>query len=111
MGSCYDRGARNKEALQTLPTMAGRTMRKIPTFLVVAATVAAYSAPATADGARRAWRNSGYPVGAITRNVITPYYVGYYGSHYSYYSPGPFPNYMSVPGCWIFDSGYRVWVC
>jgi hypothetical protein len=91
--------------------MAGRTMRKIPTFLVVAATVAAYSAPATADSARRSWRHSGYAIGAITRNVITPYYVGYYGSHYSYYSPGPYPNYMSVPGCWIFDRGYRIWVC
>ena len=86
-------------------------MRKILAAAAVAATVAAYSAPAAADGARRAWRNSGYAIGAISRNVITPYYVGYYGSHYSYYSPGPYPNYMAVPGCWLYDGGYRVWVC
>lgn len=91
--------------------MAGRTKRKILTAIAVATTVAAYSAPAAADGARRAWRNSGYAIGAISRNVITPYYVGYYGSHYSYYSPGPYPNYMTVPGCWLYDGGYRVWVC
>ena len=92
--SCYDRRARNREALQT---MAGR-MRKVLTALAVAATFAAYSAPAAADGTRRAWRTSGYAIGAISRNVITPYYVGYYGSHYSYYAP-------------VSDGGYRVWVC
>ena len=78
-----------REAFQK---MAGRIMRKILTFLAVAATVAAYSAPAAADGARRVWRNSGYAIGAITRNVITPFYVGYYGSHTATIRPAPIPT-------------------
>jgi len=84
--------------------------RKALTVLAAAATIAAIATPASADGyKRRAWR--GYPVGAISRNVITPFYVGYYGSHYSYYSPGPYPNPFTVPGCWRSDFGYRIWVC
>ena len=91
--------------------MAGPTMRKVLTALAVTTTVAALSAPAAADGARRAWRSSGYAIGAISRNVITPYYVGYYGGHYSYYAPGPYPRYASVPGCWRWEYGFRIWVC
>ena len=67
-------------------------MRKILTALAIVATgaaiVATHGTPAAADGARRAWRNSGYAIGAISRNVITPYYVGYYPGHYSYYEAG-----------------------
>jgi spore germination protein YaaH len=86
--------------------------RKVLSVLAAAATVAAIATPAAADGGkRRVWRGY-YSVNAISRNVITPYYVGYYGGHYSYYSPGPYPNYMTVPGCWHSDDyGYRIWVC
>ncbi len=83
--------------------------KKVLTVLAAAATVAAFATPVAADSGRRVWR--GYAVGAISRNVITPYYVGYYGGHYSYYAPGPYPNYMTVPGCWRSDFGYRIWVC
>jgi uncharacterized membrane protein len=88
------------------------TMRKTLTVLTVAAAIAVVVTPAAADGARRASRDySAYAIGAISRNVITPYYVGYYGGHYSYYAPGPYPRYFSVPGCWRWVDGYRIWVC
>jgi len=90
-------------------TLLGIT-RKVLTVLAAAATVAAIATPAAADGKRRVWRGD-YGVGLISRNVITPYYVGYYGGGYSYYTPGPYPNYMTVPGCWRSDFGYRIWVC
>jgi hypothetical protein len=52
-------------------------------------------------------------VGAISRNVITPYYVGYYGSHYSYFRPDPVPpptyvRYVGVPVllCWSPELGF-----
>ena len=92
-------------------TLAGDIMRKILTALTAAAAIAAVATPVSADGARRAWRGPAYAVGAISRNVITPFYVGYYGSHYSYYAPGPYPNYMTVPGCWRRNYGYSIWVC
>ena len=85
--------------------------RKVLSVLVAAAAIAAIATPAAADGGhRRVWRGY-YSVGAISRNVITPFYVGYYGSHYSYYSPGPYPNPFTVPGCWSSNFGYRIWVC
>lgn len=92
-------------------------MRKILTALAIvatgAATVATDGTPAAADGARRVWRDSGYSIGAISRNVITPYYVGYYPGHYSYYRPDPiyYRFYVSVPGCWRWSYGNRYWVC
>lgn len=91
--------------------LAGDIMRKTLIGLTAAAAIAAAATPASADGARRAWRGPTYAIGAISQNVITPYYVGYYGSHYSYYAPGPYPRYMSVPGCWRRAYGYRIWVC
>ncbi len=86
-------------------------MRKALTVLAAVAAIAIVAMPAAADGARRASRDSAYAIGAITRNVITPYYVGYYGGHYSYFAPGPYPRYFSVPGCWRRVHGYRIWVC
>ena len=49
--------------------------------------------------ARRRW--SGYGVGAISRNVITPYYYGDHGSHYSYVAPDPIPGptTCAIPTC------------
>jgi len=85
--------------------------------LAVTATVAA-ALPAAADGAHRGGRGS-YAVGAISRDVITPYYVGYYGGHYSYYKSAFIPPNLIPPslaaqdyGCgrWSYD-GYRYWVC
>jgi hypothetical protein len=91
-------------------------MKKILAIVSVAAAIAAAVPPAWADGSRRAWRGSGYAVGAISRNVITPYYYGYYGSHYSYVAPDPIPGptyvrYTYAPVCWSLGFGYRYWVC
>ena len=81
---------------------------------VLAATVAT---PASADGERRVARGSAY-AGTISRNVITPWYVGYYPSHYSYYSPTPMPrsaayDYPRVyrDGCWLSVDGDISWRC
>jgi hypothetical protein len=92
-------------------------MRKILAVAAAAVTMTAAVVPAWADGSRRAWRGSGYAIGAISRNVITPYYYGYYGSHYSYVTPDPIPGptyvrYVYVsPVCWSLGFGYRYWVC
>jgi hypothetical protein len=91
-------------------------MNKTVSFLALGAILAAAVIPAQADEWRRAWRGSGYGVGAISRNVITPYYYGYYGSHYSYVAPAPIPGptyvrYTYAPVCWAIGAGYRYWVC
>jgi hypothetical protein len=90
-------------------------MRKTLAVATIAATFSAVAVPAGADGLgyRRAWR--GYGVGVISRDVITPYYYGYYGSHYSYVTsdPVPGPTYVRYvyppPLCWSPKLGY--WVC
>jgi hypothetical protein len=70
--------------------------------------------PAWADG--RAWRAHRFDI-PITRNVVTPYYYGYYGSHYSYVAPDPVPGptYVRyeyvVPACWLWIPGQRYRVC
>ena len=88
---------------------AGR-MRKVIVALAAAATLAVLAAPADADGSRRrAWRGPAY-AGAISRNVITPYYVGYYPGHYSYYAPDPVP-YPAPRLCWFWGFGYPIRVC
>jgi hypothetical protein len=85
-----------------------RVMRKALVALIAAATIAAVAAPASADGGRRTWRGSA--IGAISRNVITPYYVGYYGGHYSYYAPDPvYPIYPRE--CWFWGYGYPYRMC
>jgi hypothetical protein len=89
-------------------------MRNILIALVAAATVAAAVMPASADRGRRHWR--GHTIGAISRNVITPYYVGYYPGHYSYYKPDPiyFRPWVADPDydCWRWPYyGYRFKVC
>src|SRR5258708_39919025 len=66
-------------------------MRNVLIVLTAAAALVAAATPAAADGSRRAWRGSPYGVGAISRNVITPYYFGYYPGHYSYFAPDPVP--------------------
>jgi hypothetical protein len=81
--------------------------------LAAAVLVASTVAPAEARGAR-GWRPS--YIGAISRNVITPYYVGYYGGHYSYYKPDPiyFVPYVADPdyACWVWPyQGRRFKVC
>jgi hypothetical protein len=90
-------------------------MRKILAAASVTAILSGVVGPAEADGARRSWRGSphgSYAVGAISRNVITPYYVGYYGSHYSYFRPDPVPpptyvRYEAAPVlCWSPELGF-----
>jgi len=85
-------------------------MRRPLVILAAAATIAAVATPAAADGVRRPWRGSAYAIGAISRNVITPYYVGYYGGHYSYFAPDPvYPVYPRQ--CWFWGYGYPYRVC
>jgi hypothetical protein len=93
-------------------------MRGILVVLTVTAIVGAAAESAAADGARRGWRGS-HAVGEISRNVITPYYVGYHGGHYSYYKsafipPNLVPPSAAMPeyGCWRWSyDGYRYWAC
>ena len=82
-------------------------MWKTPTAVAFAALVtAAFAAPAAADG-QRGWRSSrAWPVGAITANVITPDYFGYYGGHYSYHGRNYYPGPLR---CW--RDGYGLLVC
>jgi hypothetical protein len=81
-------------------------MWKSSTAIALAALVAAALAtPAAADG-QRGSRSRAWPVGAITANVITPDYFGYYGGHYSYNGRNYYPGPLS---CW--REGYRLWVC
>ena len=90
-------------------------MKKVLALVTVAAMLVATIAPAYADGSRRHWRGHRYGVGVISRNVITPYYYPYYGSHYSYVAPDPVPPPTYVryvfapPPCWVGVLGY--WVC
>ena len=93
-------------------------MRDILIVLVFAAAVGAIASPAAADGSRRGWRGS-HGIGEISRNVITPYYVGYHGGHYSYYKSAFIPPNLVSPrvvvpdyGCWGWSyDGYRYWAC
>ncbi len=87
--------------------MAGDAMRTTALAAAAALAIGAIATPAAADG-QRGWRGAAWPIGAITRNLITPDYYGYYGGFYSYhgrnYDPGPL-------GCWRWHRGYRFWVC
>ena len=53
----------------------------------------------------------------ISRDVITPYYLGYYGSHYSYLPPDPVPPPTYVryiyppPVCVYWTWGLLDWIC
>jgi hypothetical protein len=85
-------------------------MRKVLTVLTAAAVLAAVAAPAAAGSVRRAWQGPGYAVGAISRDVITPYYYGYYGSHYSYFAPDPV-YYVPAKLCWVWGYGYPYRIC
>src|SRR2546421_3257942 len=99
--------------LEDQPIQAPRMMKTILGLTMVIATLAATVPSASADGSRRLWRGSSYPVGLISRNVVTPYYYGYYGSHYSYVAPDPVPGptyYVYPPvACWSLSFSY--WFC
>ena len=94
--------------------MSHVAMRRVLTVIAAAAVLGVASAapPAAADGALRVWRGPAYWRAGISRDVITPYYVGYYPGHYSYYPPDPVYVGHHVPwvvryGCWHY--GY--WYC
>jgi len=95
--------------------MSHVAMRRVLTVIAAAAVlaVAAAAPPAAADGARRVWRGPAYRVGAISRDVITPYYVGYYPGHYSYYPPDPiYVRYgLWAPRHQCWRGGYCCWAC
>jgi hypothetical protein len=76
-------------------------MSPIVVFALAVATVAALP-PTSAEAARRHGRLPAY-AGAVSYNVITPWYVGYYPSHYSYYKPDPRPPRV------YYDYAYSCW--
>jgi hypothetical protein len=87
--------------------------------IVLAATIvviAVTAAMADGYGHRRHWRGPAYR-GSVSYNVITPYYVGYYPSHYSYYRPDPVPSgnryhpRLFQDGCWFAYDGVIWWGC
>jgi hypothetical protein len=84
-------------------------MTKSLSLLAAALTLMALAVPAEAAGVRRVWRGQA-PIGGISRDVITPWYVGYHGSHYSYYRPDPVPRRRSV-SCWQWIGGQSAWIC
>jgi hypothetical protein len=97
---------------------ASDAMTKSRALLLAALTLAVHCTPADAAGMRRFWRGH-TPIGAISRDVITPWYVGYYGSHYSYYRPDPMylaprvylPSYVESDRCWRWMAGESVYIC
>jgi hypothetical protein len=91
------------KAWSSLPCPCGK-LRPLSPWPRVAAV---FAAPAAADGQRGSRSRSGaWPVGAITANVITPDYYGYYGGFYSYNGRNYYPGPVS---CW--RERYRLWVC
>lgn len=92
-------------------------MRKSAIALAAWALVITGAVPVEADGAYRA--RGPYYSREITHNLITPYYVGYYGSRYSHYRPDPVPSgysYHPYPrvykdGCWHYIEGVIFWAC
>jgi hypothetical protein len=90
----------------------GIYMRSALGFIAAGVLVALTMDMAVADGTRRSWRVYRHGIGAISRDVITPWYVGYYPSHYSYFCPDPMPPaQVLVPDCWHWGFGYRYWAC
>jgi hypothetical protein len=91
-------------------------MRMIPLALTAAITLTAITS-ACADGPPRKWRGPAYARAGISYNVITPYYVGYFPTHYSHYRPDPVPRgYTYHPrlyrdGCWFAYDGAIWWGC
>ena len=68
---------------------------------------------AVGDGSRRSWRGYRHGIGTISHNVITPWYYGYYPTHYSYFPPDPMPSVQAIvlEDCWRWGFGYRYWAC
>jgi hypothetical protein len=89
---------------------------KTVTLAAAIAVLLATSAAADGPGPRRVWKGPAYRY-AVSYNVITPYYVGYYPSHYSYYRPDPIPSghhykpRLFQDGCWFAYDGVIWWGC
>jgi hypothetical protein len=97
----------------------GGAMKAFRIVLAAAITLSAATA-AVADGSPRSsrkWRAPDYVRAGMSYNQITPYYVGYFPSHYSHYRPDPIPSgYASGPrlfqdGCWFSYNGATWWGC
>jgi hypothetical protein len=91
-------------------------MRMLPIALTLTIALTAATV-AVADGAPRKWRAPLYARAGISYNVITPYYVNYFPTRYSYYRPDPVPlGYTNHPriyrdGCWLAYEGEIWWGC
>jgi hypothetical protein len=95
---------------------------KMISVAVASAIALAAATSAAADGTPRKWRATHRYVPAYVRaglsyNQITPYYVGYYPTHYSHYRPDPIPSGYSYrphlyrDGCWNAFDGAIWWGC
>lgn len=95
----------------------------VATFFVVAGSLLTSAHAADADLRRHARSRivvAGphapfFVAGPRSRSVITPYYFGYYPSHYSYNSPGPVFYRLDYPyphdSCWLWRYNYLNWIC
>jgi|tagenome__1003787_1003787.scaffolds.fasta_scaffold20488884_1 hypothetical protein len=88
-------------------------MRNLLGFVLAASLLIAGISAAPADGARRSWRVYRPGIGAISQNVITPWYYGYHPTHYSYFAPDPMPPAATILlwDCWHWSFGSRYWAC
>ena len=90
---------------------------KIIPMALGAAIILTAATSATADGTSRKWRAPLYARAGISSNLITPYYVGYFPSHYSHYRPDPLPRgHTDHPrlyrdGFWCAYDGHVWWGC
>src|SRR5436190_20499199 len=101
----------------TTNAMLRKTLAVLVGFMALVASVG----PSRSDGwpqvphepSYRVLRHSSYGVGLISRNVITPYYYGYYGSHYSYVAPDPIyvRSFYRPATCWYWSAGRYFRIC
>ena len=91
-------------------------MKVISIALAAALTLISVTS-ANADGTPRKWRGPSYVAAGLSYNQITPYYIGYYPTHYSHFRPDPIPRgYTYQPrlyrdGCWLAYDGVIWWGC
>jgi hypothetical protein len=87
-------------------------MKSVIPFLLSIVLLAISTMASPADASRRRWRVY-HGIGAISHNVITPWYYGYHPTHYSYFPPDPMPGVQAIvlEDCWSWSFGHRYWAC